>query len=99
MLRFAFLLSCISLSLVQTVSAQDIRNVELLAASCASCHGTRGKSVGGIPSLAGLDKLHFIEQMDQFINKNRSATVMHHHASGYTAQEIESLAQFFSQQN
>jgi sulfide dehydrogenase cytochrome subunit len=81
-----------------TAIADEVRNVELLASSCASCHGTRGHSVSGTPSLAGLDRLHFIKQMDQFISNTRSPTVMHHHASGYTAEEIELLAEYFSQQ-
>ncbi len=84
--------------MAQSVFAEEIRNVELLAASCASCHGTRGHSVAGTPSLAGLDKLYFLEQMEQFITNGRISTVMHHHASGYTEKEIELLASFFSKQ-
>jgi len=80
------------------VHADEHKNVELLASSCAACHGTNGHSVGGTPSLAGLDKLHFITQMDQFINGTRDATVMKHHASGYSADEIELLAEFFAKQ-
>jgi cytochrome subunit of sulfide dehydrogenase len=80
------------------VIADEMINVELLASSCASCHGTRGHSVAGTPSLAGLDRLYFLQQMDQFISKTRTSTVMNHHASGYTADEIELLADFFSQQ-
>lgn len=79
--------------------ADGHRNIELLASSCAACHGTNGHSAGGTPTLAGLDKLHFITQMDQFINGTRDATVMKHHASGYSADEIELLADFFSKQN
>lgn len=92
------LLSLTYLLIAQSVFAGEVRNVELLAASCASCHGTRGHSVAGTPSLAGLDKLYFMEQMDQFVTKSRISTVMHHHASGYTADEIELLATFFSKQ-
>jgi len=86
-------------SLISMVSYADgHKNVELLASSCAACHGTNGHSVGGTPSLAGLDKQHFMEQMDQFINGTRQSTVMRHHASGYSADEIELLAEFFSKQ-
>ena len=84
--------------ITQFVIADEVRNVELLASSCASCHGTRGHSVAGTPSLAGLDRLYFMQQMDQFISKTRTSTVMNQHASGYTADEIELLADFFSQQ-
>lgn len=81
-----------------TVLAEESRNVELLASSCAACHGTNGHSVSGLPSLAGLDKLYFIEQMQQFTSGERSSTVMKSHASGYTAKEIELMADFFSKQ-
>jgi len=86
-------------SFITIVSYADgYKNVDLLASSCAACHGTNGHSVGGTPSLAGLDKLHFTEQMNQFINGTRTSTVMSHHASGYNADEVELLAEFFSKQ-
>ena len=81
-----------------TVIAEEARNIELLASSCAACHGTNGHSAGGLPSLAGLDKLYIIEQMQQFVSGERTSTVMAHHASGYTAEEIELMAHFFSKQ-
>ncbi len=95
-LSFLIVLLCFTLS--KTVIADQARNVELLAASCASCHGTRGHSVAGTPSLAGLDKMYFMEQMDQFVTNRRISTVMYHHASGYTADELNLLADFFSNQ-
>jgi len=73
-------------------------NVELLASSCAACHGTRGHSVGGLPSLAGMDRLYFIEQMTQFTNGERPSKVMKQLASGYSEDEIELLAEFFAKQ-
>jgi len=78
--------------------SESARNAELLASSCAACHGTNGHSVGGLPSLAGVDKLYLIEQMQQFVSGERTSTVMLHHASGYTAEEIELMADFFSKQ-
>lgn len=69
-----------------------------LAGSCAACHGTNGNSTGGTPVLAGLDKSHFILQLNAFRSGERSSTVMHRHAKGLTSQEIEQLAEFFSSQ-
>ena len=77
---------------------ESSRNVELLASSCAACHGTNGHSVGGTPTLAGLASAHISEQMRQFTSGERLSTVMSHHASGYTTEEIELLANYFSQQ-
>lgn len=81
-----------------TVIAEQTRNAELLASSCAACHGTNGHSAGGLPSLAGVDKLYLIEQMQQFVSGERTSTVMKHHASSYRTEEIELMAEFFSKQ-
>lgn len=78
-------------------SAQE-RNAALLASSCAACHGTNGHSVGGIPSLAGVSESYFLEQMKQFANGERKSTVMFQHVSGYTQEEIELMAAYFSKQ-
>ncbi len=69
-----------------------------MASSCAACHGTNGKSVGGAPVLAGLDKTYFIAQMKDFKSGARPATVMNKHAKGYSDAEIEQLASFFAAQ-
>ena len=69
-----------------------------MAASCAACHGTNGNSVGGAPVLAGMDKTHFVTQMKNLKSGARPATVMHQHAKGYSDEEIEMLASFYSAQ-
>jgi len=74
------------------------QNVALMASACAACHGTNGHSVGGTPSLAGLDRLYFIEQMQLFQTGARPSSVMMKHARGYTEEEIRLLAEYFSQQ-
>ncbi len=68
------------------------------AASCAACHGTQGRSAGGIPSIAGLEQALLREKLLAFKQGTLPATVMHQHAKGYTDQELERLALFFSQQ-
>ena len=80
------------------VMAEQARNAELLASTCAACHGTNGYSAGGLPSLAGVDKRYIIEQMQQFVSGERTSTVMSHHASGYTVEEIALIADYFSKQ-
>jgi len=76
----------------------DQQHTRTLAASCAACHGTDGNSTGGMPVLAGLERNHFVLQMQSFRNGARASTVMHHHAKGLTLEEIEVLADYFSQQ-
>lgn len=71
-------------------------HIQVLAASCAACHGTDGNSVSGTPVLAGLDSNHFALQMQAFRTGQRSATVMQHHAKGLSDEEIQRLANHFS---
>lgn len=73
-------------------------HIQTLAASCAACHGSNGNSVAGTSVLAGLDKNHFVLQMQSFRNGERPSTVMHHHAKGLTLDEIDALGSYFSQQ-
>ncbi len=70
-----------------------------LAATCASCHGTEGRSATkDVPSLAGLPRTHIAAQMQAFKNGSRPATVMHQLAKGYTDAQIEALAGYFAAQ-
>ena len=82
--------------------AQDKEALYLksLAATCANCHGTNGKSVEGssVTSLAGLDKTYHIAQMKAFKTGTRPATVMHQLSKGYSDAQIEVLASYFAAQ-
>jgi len=80
-------------------STPNEQHTRTLAASCAACHGTNGNSAGVSPVLAGLDATYFTTQMLAFKNGSRTSTVMHHHAKGLKADEINDLAVYFSQQN
>jgi len=81
-------------------------HIRSLAASCAACHGTLGNTVksnsseaaGNIPTLAGAKKDDIIAKLQAFKSGARTATVMHRHARGLTADEITALAQYFSAQ-
>lgn len=95
---YSIILCSLFILLTENVLAEEGRNVALLASSCAACHGTNGHSEGGLPSLAGMDRLYIIEQMTQFTNGKRPATVMQHHASGYSSDEVDLLAEYFSKQ-
>ena len=88
----------LTLAIVTPVYADESAHVRALAASCAACHGSGGNSVGGTPVLSGLDRSHFILQMQSFRDGSRASTVMHHHAKGLTLPEIEQLADYFSAQ-
>lgn len=97
MSRYRIIGVCLLLLASPALMAEG-RDAALLAASCAACHGTQGHSVGGTPSLAGLDQLYFIEQMQQFKTGERPSSVMMKYARGYTEAEIRLLADYFSSQ-
>jgi sulfide dehydrogenase cytochrome subunit len=79
-------------------AAEQDQAARSLAANCTGCHGPNGISSGAIPTLAGLERAYIVTAMQEFKAGTRQATVMHQHAKGYTDQEIEVLAQYFSQQ-
>ena len=77
--------------------AQDAAsNVRGMVATCANCHGTDGRSVGAVPGLAGMDKAYLAQQMQDFKAGKRPATIMHQIAKGYTDEQIDQLAGYFS---
>jgi cytochrome subunit of sulfide dehydrogenase len=77
--------------------AQDNPVARALAATCASCHGTEGRSVTQeVPSLAGLPKEHLAAQMKAFREGARPATVMSQLAKGYSEAQVELIADYFS---
>ena len=69
-----------------------------LTGTCTNCHGTQGRSAGAMPSLAGLSQPYFVEQMKQFRDDRRPATIMQQIAKGYTDQQVDLLAEYFARQ-
>jgi cytochrome subunit of sulfide dehydrogenase len=77
--------------------SQDPNYARNLAAACFTCHGTEGRSVGGVPpSLAGRDRNDLLQAMKDFKSGKRPATIMHQQARGYTDEELEVLAIYFA---
>ncbi len=79
----------------------DALNVRALAATCANCHGTDGKSVAtdaGLVRLAGLDKAYMLEQLAAFRDGKRPATVMHQLVKGYTPAQLDAITGYFAAQ-
>ena len=80
------------------VAAQDLQGRNL-AAPCAICHGTEGRSPSkDLVPLAGLPSAYIVKQMVDFRDGKRPATVMHQIAKGYTDPQINSLAAWFAAQ-
>ena len=93
--------SALLLAVLQLVcafaQAQDVNYARNLAATCFTCHGTDGRSVGGVPpSLAGQDRNYLLQQMQDFKSGKRPATIMHQHAKGYSDRQLELIAGYFA---
>ena len=76
----------------------DPVQVRSWAASCAGCHGTDGRALPGMVSLAGADKDGLIKTMQDFKSGRRPATLMHQLAKGYSDEEIVAIAGYFAAQ-
>ena len=80
-------------------AAQDPALARNLAAACAICHGTDGRSASkDVISLAGLPKDFIVRQMKDFKDGKRPATIMHQLAKGYTDPQIELIAGYLAAQ-
>ncbi len=69
-----------------------------LAAACAMCHGTNGMNAGGLPNIGGMPKDHIVQQLRDFRDGKRPATIMHQIAKGYTEPQFAALAEYFAAQ-
>jgi sulfide dehydrogenase cytochrome subunit len=70
-----------------------------VAANCANCHGTDGRSVSSaIPSLAGQDAQAIVQRMKDFRDGRRPSTLMQQISKGYTDAQIEAAAAYLAAQ-
>lgn len=78
---------------------QPLFDVTLLAAACANCHGTDGRSPGSIPSIAGRPETILKGQLQAFKSGTPPAgtTIMDRLAEGLSDEQIGALALHFSQ--
>jgi len=93
------------LSIFFSVAAAQAQTPEALyqrsmAASCAQCHGTDGRSAPGsaVPALAGMPRDQLATQLKAFKTGSRPSTVMGQLAKGFSDAQLEQLADYFSRQ-
>jgi sulfide dehydrogenase cytochrome subunit len=68
---------------------------QLLADSCASCHGTDGNSPGSIDKLNDIKRAKFLEEMTEFKYKQGKGRIMGPIARGLSDAQIKALADHF----
>lgn len=77
-------------------NTQEELKAASLAATCANCHGTMGQGVEGA-AVGGISRLTPKEietAMQQYRAGDRSATVMHQIAKGYTDEQITLISRY-----
>lgn len=84
---------------ISAVAEPSVFDVTVLAAACANCHGTDGRSPGSIPSIAGRPDTILSQQLKAFKSDTPppGTTIMNRLAKGLTDAQIDALAQHFSQ--
>lgn len=78
--------------------AADPHLARNLAATCANCHGTDGRSMGGMEKLAGESRETMLRKLREFQSGDKPATIMHQIAKGYTHEQLELIADYFAAQ-
>ncbi|OOC48628.1 MULTISPECIES: c-type cytochrome [Thioalkalivibrio] len=79
----------------QALADDEITRGQLMAASCKACHNAAAAD-DGVPELNRIPAEVIESQMKAFRDGDRDATIMDRHAKGYTDEEIESMAGYFS---
>lgn len=76
--------------------ASDPNLARDLAATCANCHGTSGKSLGGMESLAGEPKEKLLQKLADFRSGAKPASIMHQISKGYTDEQLDLITAYYA---
>ena len=87
-----------ALGFTSAAQASSLAKAQYLAATCANCHGTNGKSNGGQPVWLATTRPSSLATMKEFQSGKRPATIMHQLSKGYTDAQLEAMATFFASQ-
>ena len=86
-----------ALALAAPLAAAQDSTTRNLASTCAICHGTSGQAATrDVATLAGMPRDHVAQQLRDFRDGKRPATVMHQLAKGYSDAQIDALAAWFA---
>jgi cytochrome c553 len=68
----------------------------LLASQCAQCHGTDGRAVGDMESLAGESFQELYDELREMKRRAENGDIMHRQAKGYSDQQLRLIARYYS---
>ena len=68
------------------------------AAACSGCHAASAKVDTPVPRIAGADAAAIVKAMQEFRAGQRPATVMDRIAKGFTDEEVQAIAKWYSAQ-
>ena len=94
MKKLGLILFCL-VSLSYAAEYDSVRG-EMLSLSCTSCHGTEGKSEAITPYIAGMGKAGMYQILLDYKSGKRTETMMQKHVKGFTDEELEQIAYYFS---
>lgn len=92
-LAWAVSIGLTAASIVVPASAQP--TTQLLADSCAVCHGTDGRSPGSIDSLDDIKIDKFLEKMKEYKYEAGEGRIMGPITEGLSDAQIQALAEHF----
>ncbi len=96
--RTAAVALILGVTFVSGPARAEMASGAVLTNTCFSCHGTDGKSVGDMPTIAGKSEDFITRKLKAFKSGELEATVMNRIAKGFTDDEIAALAKFFAGQ-
>jgi sulfide dehydrogenase cytochrome subunit len=79
----------------QTVQAATMTD-QLLASQCAQCHGTYGRAVAGMDSLAGESTNEIVGELNEMRSEGTPNEIMEHQALGYTPAQIQRIGSYYA---
>ncbi len=95
------LITLLGLGLHSPLLTADSNNLatSMLVDTCITCHGPAGSSQGpAIPNIAGTAHDTFMATMQHYQTGERHGTIMNRIAKGYSNDELEVMAKYFSSQ-
>lgn len=96
--RKAIVFPALAVAALAGSSAAGAANMtdQLLASQCAQCHGTYGRAVAGMDSLAGESAGEITNELMEMRSEGRPTDIMEHQALGYTTAQIQRIAAYYS---